>query len=88
MNNITIGLDIAKTNFHLVRVREDGKEIGRKALKRDQVLEYFANLEVCRVALEARGGSNYWGRKLSEMGHEVKIIPAEEVKPYLLSPLL
>lgn len=83
MNNTIIGFDIAKTNFHAVIINERGKELKRKALKRKNVLEYFANLEQSLVALEACSGSSYWGRELVKLGHSVKIIPAEKVKPYL-----
>ena len=84
MNNTIIGLDIAKTNFHLVKINEKGKQLSKKSLHRTKVLEYFANYESCTVALEACGGSNYWGRELSKLGQNVKIIPAMKVKPYLV----
>lgn len=84
-SNTIIGLDIAKNTFHLVEIDEKGRELRKKLLYRREVLEFFINLEKTTVAMEACGGSNYWGRKLIEMGHFVKIIPAEKVKPYLLS---
>lgn len=83
-NNTIIGLDIAKNIFHLVSIDENGQQLNKKRLKRTEIIEYFANLEKTTIALEACGGSNFWGRKFTDMGHLVKIIPAEKVKPYLL----
>jgi len=88
MKSNIIGLDIAKSIFHLVEINDRGKEIRRKSLSRSKMLEYFANIELCTVALEACGGSNYWGRKLIKIGHNVKIIPAGKVKPYQLNGLV
>ena len=54
-----------------------------KALKRDKVLDYFANIESCLVRMKACGGAHYWARKLKSFGHTVKIIPTQYVKPYV-----
>jgi hypothetical protein len=55
----------------------------RKTLKRDRVLEYFTQLEPCTVALEAFGGAHYWYREISKLGHTVRLLPTNKVKPYL-----
>jgi transposase len=55
----------------------------RKKLRRDQVLEFFARLPSCVVAMEACGGAHFWGREINELGHEVKLIPPAYVKPFV-----
>jgi len=67
----TIGLDLAKNVFHLVACNEYGKIIMKKKLKRQQILNFFANLQVCLIGTEACAGSHYWGRELRALGHEV-----------------
>lgn len=84
MNQITtVGLDIAKNVFHAVALDGDGRELGRKMLKRDQVLPWFAQLPVCQVGMEACSGSNYWGRELQKQGHRVGLIQPRSVKAFL-----
>jgi len=83
MNITTIGLDIAKSIFHLFAVNKVGRLVKKKQLKRKQVLSYFANLEPCLVAMEACGGANYWAREIIALGHEVKLIAPQYVKPYV-----
>jgi len=79
----TVGLDLAKNHFHLVGCNGQGKMIQRKALKRREVLQYFANLPVCLVGMEACSGAHYWGRALTELGHQVKLIAPQYVKAFL-----
>lgn len=81
MNHTTIGLDIAKNVFHLIGLNQAGKVSLKKRLRRREVLEYFAQLPVCTIGMEACAGSNYWGRELERLGHCVKLIPAQHVKP-------
>jgi len=83
MKITTIGLDIAKVIFHLFAVNKMGRYVKKKQLKRQQVLRYFARLEPCLVAMEACGGANYWARELKALGHEVKLIAPQYVKPYV-----
>ena len=78
-----IGLDIAKQIFELHGVDQRERAVLRKTLKRDRVLEYFAQLEPCTVALEACGGAHYWYREISKLGHTVRLLPTNKVKPYL-----
>src|ERR1700693_5241856 len=78
-----IGLDIAKQIFELHGVDQRERVVLRKTLKRDRVLEYFAQLEPCKVALEACGGAHYWYREISKLGHTVRLLPTNKVKPYL-----
>lgn len=79
----TIGLDTAKNVFHLVGCDDRGKIIARKMLRRAKLLDYFANLPACLIGMEACSGSHYWARELIKLGHQVKLIPAQHIKPYL-----
>ena len=83
MKITTIGLDIAKSIFHLFAVNKMGKFVKKKQLKRKQVLAYFAKLEPCLIAMEACGGANYWARELMALGHVVKLIAPQYVKPFV-----
>lgn len=79
----TIGLDLAKHVFHVVSCDARGKLLGKKVLRRGQMLCYFANLPPCRVGMEACAGASYWGRELQALGHSVKLIPPQYVKPFV-----
>ena len=83
MKITTIGLDIAKSVFHLFAVNQTGRFVKKKQLKRKQVLAYMANLEPCLIAMEACGGANYWAREFIALGHQVKLIAPQYVKPYV-----
>jgi len=83
MKITTIGLDIAKSIFHLCGVNKMGRLLKKKQLKRKQVLPYLATLEPCLVVMEACGGANYWAREIKALGHEVKLIAPQYVKPYV-----
>ncbi len=78
-----LGMDMGKNTFHLVGVDEAGLPSVKKKLRRKQVLTYFANLPACLVAMEACGGSHYWAREIGKLGHEVKLISPQFVKPYV-----
>ena len=83
MKITTIGLDIAKNVFHLFAVNKMGKFVNKKQLKRKQLLAYMANLEPCLIAMEACGSANYWAREFIVLGHEVKLIAPQYVKPFV-----
>jgi transposase len=84
MNKITtIGLDLAKNVFHVVCCDERGKVVSKKMLRRSQVLGSFANFTPCLVGMEACASAHYWARALGALGHEVKLIPPQYVKPYV-----
>jgi len=82
MYAITIGLDIAKSVFQ-VHGEAEGKVVLTKRLRRSQVVEFFAKLPRCLIGIEACGSSHYWARTLRELGHEVRLIPAGYVKPFV-----
>lgn len=85
MNITTLGIDLAKNVFQLHGVNSKGvKVLGRK-LSRKQLVEFVAQLPKCTIALEACGSSHYWGRKFRAMGHEVKLISPQFVKPFVKS---
>jgi len=83
MNVSTIGLDIAKTVFQIHGENAEGEVIIQKRLGRRGMMAFFAKLSPCLVALEACGTAHYWGRTLRAFGHEVRLIPAAYVKPFV-----
>ena len=76
------GLDTAKSVFHFHGLDEDNAVV-RKTLKRKQLLTFFAKLEPCLVGMEACGGSHYWARELTKLGHTVLLISPQFVKPFV-----
>lgn len=78
-----IGLDIAKQVFHAHGSDAAGRVIFSRRIVRRKVLEFFAGQQPCVVALEACGGAHHWGRELARLGHEVRLIPASYVKPFV-----
>ena len=83
MNITTIGLDLAKSDFHVVCYNGQFKEVKKRMLRRKQVLQFFTQLAPCLIGMEACASANYWGRELRSMGHDVKLIPPQHVKRYL-----
>jgi transposase len=83
MDITTIGIDIAKRNFQIHGVNKNGKTVLKKKLMREQVLTFMANLPKCLVGIEACGGANYWAREISKLGHKVKLMAPQFVKPYV-----
>ena len=79
----TIGIDLGKTSFHLVGLSERGEVVVRKRFTRTQLLRFTANRSVEQIGMEACGGSHFLGRALQQQGHEVRLIPAQYVKPYV-----
>ena len=77
------GLDLAKHVFQLHWVDAETGEIGRRQLKRGQLLEFFALRSPAVVAMEACGSAHYWARKLLSFGHEVRLITAQFVRPFV-----
>jgi transposase len=78
-----VGIDLGKNWFHVVGLDEGGATILRKRLNRAQLAEYAVTAPRCIVATESCPGSQYWGRVFTAAGHEVRILPAQFVKPYL-----
>jgi len=84
MKYTTVGLDIAKNVFQLHWVDAETGEIVNKQLKRTVFLEHFANREPCLIGMEACGGAQHWARRLIQMGHQVKLMPAKFVKAFVI----
>src|SRR5947209_8544085 len=80
-----VGIDLAKSLFHLVGMDERGKITLRKRLARGEVLPFMAKLPRVLVGMEACGGAHYWARQLRHQGHEVKLMAPQFVKPYVKS---
>lgn len=83
MKITTVGLDLAKNVFQVHAIDEHGKAVVKKAMKRNQVLPYFANLPPCRIGIEACGSAHHWYRQLSRFGHTVKLMAPQYVKAYV-----
>jgi transposase len=79
----TVGLDLAKDVFQVHGISENGRVIFNKAIKRAKLLAFFETLPPCTVGMEACGSSHHWGRQLRQLGHDVKLMPAGYVKPYV-----
>jgi transposase len=79
----TIGIDLGKTKFHIVGLNERGEVVVRKQFSRAQLLRFTANRKVDLIGMEACGGSHFLGRLLQRQGHEVRLMPAQYVKPYV-----
>ena len=83
MKATTIGIDLAKNVFQVHAVNEYGKTVLKKQLKRDQMAKFFANLPATLIGMEACSGAHYWARKLTGMGHDVRLMAPQFVKPYV-----
>ena len=79
------GLDLAKRVFQLHWVDIETGEMHRRQLKRAQLSEFFATREPALIAMEACGRAHYWARKFASMGHEVRLIAAQFVRPFVKS---
>lgn len=79
----TIGLDIAKSVFQVHGVDAAGGVVLRQRLTRGRMLKFFASLPSCLIGIEACASSHYWARELVALGHDVKLMPAQYVKPYV-----
>lgn len=79
----TVGIDLAKNVFAVHGVDARGKVVLKKPLKREQMLPFFANLQPCLIGLEACGSAHFWARKLQALGHTVRLMAPQFVKPYV-----
>ncbi len=83
MKATTIGIDLAKNVFQIHGVEGHGKMVLKKQVKREQMATFFANLAPALVGMEACGSAHYWARKLQSMGHTVRLMAPQFVKPYV-----
>jgi transposase len=79
----TVGLDLAKHVFQVHGVDASGRVIVAKALRRKDVLAFFAQLPKCLIGLEACGSAHHWTRELIKLGHDARMMPPAYVKPYV-----
>jgi transposase len=83
MQITTIGLDIAKNVFQVHGIDANEKVVVRKQLRRSQVIAFFKALPPCLIGMEACATAHYWARELTKLGHEVRLMPAKDVKAYV-----
>jgi transposase len=81
----SVGIDLGKTTFHLVALGAAGKVLIKKKFTQRQLLTYTANMQTSLVGLEACSGAHFLGRALRKQGHDVRLIPAQFVKPFVKS---
>lgn len=85
MNIKALGIDIAKNVFELHGVDINGKTVLKKRLSRDKLPEVIAQMPVGLIGIEACGGSHHWARKFKALGHDVRLMNPQFVKPYVKS---
>jgi transposase len=85
MDVTCIGIDLAKQVFQIHGVDHHGKAVVKKQLRRGQMLSYFRKLTPTLIGMEACGSAHYWARELGEMGHDVRLMSPQFVKPYVKS---
>jgi transposase len=83
MQITTVGLDIAKNVFQVHGIDATEKVIVRKQFRRSQVIAFFEALPPCLIGMEACATAHYWARELTKLGHEVRLMPAKDVKAYV-----
>lgn len=83
MEVTTIGLDPGKDVFQVHGITADGAVVFNHSIRRRQLLKFFETLPSCLVGIEACGSAHHWARELSAIGHEVRLMPAIYVKPYV-----
>jgi transposase len=81
----TIGIDVGKTTFHLIGFDRRGVIVLRQKVSRPQLERRFTSLPTCLVGMEACCGAHHVGRRLADLGHDVRLIPAQYVKPFVKS---
>ncbi|WFU25447.1 IS110 family transposase [Bradyrhizobium sp. CB1717] len=82
-NIVTIGIDLGKNTFHVVGFDAMGAIVLRKKRSRNQLEQSLANVPSCLIGMEACAGAHHIGRRLEKLGHQVRLLPAQYVKPYL-----
>ena len=83
MEVATIGLDLGKDVFQVHGVTADGTVVFNRSIRRRQLLKFFESLPSCLVGIEACGSAHHWARELRALGHDVRLMPATYVKPYV-----
>jgi len=81
----SVGIDLGKTTFHLVALGDNGKVLLKKKFTQRQLITFTANMQTSLIGMEACSGAHFLGRALRDQGHDVKLIPAQFVKPFVKS---
>jgi transposase len=81
----SVGIDLGKITFHLVALGDNGKVLLKKKFTQKQLITFTANMQTCLIGMEACSGAHFLGRALRAQGHDVKLIPAQFVKPFVKS---
>jgi transposase len=79
------GIDIGKTVFHLIGLSKEGQIVIKKRFTRKQLITHTVNMPACLIGMEACPGAHFLARVLGAQGHEVKLMPAEYVRPFVKS---
>lgn len=83
MEVTTVGLDLGKDVFQAHGITSDGTVVFNRTIRRRQLLMFFEKLPSCLVGIEACGSAHHWARELTAIGHDVRLMPAAYVKPYV-----
>ncbi len=83
MSITMIGLDTAKSVFQVHAVDEAGKVAIKRKLRRSELIVFFEKQEACTIVMEACGAAHHWARVLTGLGHDVKLIAPEAVRPFV-----
>jgi transposase len=83
MQVTTVGLDIAKHVFQVHGIDQNGQVLIRRQVRRSEVIGFFRRLPPCLIGMEACSTAHFWARELAALGHEVRLMPAAYVKPYV-----
>jgi transposase len=83
MHVTTVGLDRAKHVFQVHGIDQDGQVLIRRQLRRGELINFFRRLPPCLIGMEACSTAYFWARELAVLGHEVRLMPAAYVKPYI-----
>ncbi len=80
-----IGIDLAKSSFQLYGADEFGRKVTNRKMSRNRLKEFMIRQQPCEVAMEACGSAHYWARLFRSMGHEVRLIAPQFIKPFVKS---
>ena len=83
MNIVFLGIDLAKNVFQLCGLNQAGKPVYTKRTGRKELLQTLANIPACLIGIEASTGAFYWQREFEKLGHKVKVISPQYVKPFV-----
>ena len=83
MKSNLIGIDLAKNVFQVCALNRAGKVQSNVEVRRARLLAYLATFEPTIIAMESCSSAHFWARRLQTLGHEVRLIPAQHVKPFV-----